>query len=395
MKTKLMFVLGTRPEAIKMGPLILTAQEDPRFDVVVCSTGQHREMILPLFELFQIKPRYDFELMKPGQTLHDITGAVLEKMRECVKKESPDWVLVQGDTTSAMAASLCAFYDKVSVAHVEAGLRTGDMLSPWPEEFNRRVTALIARLHFAPTTESAENLFREGIAREAVEVTGNTGIDALLKVKDYLNASTSSGMQSALATEFDFLDASKKLLLVTIHRRESFGEPMRSVMQGLLKLAERRDVEMIIPLHLNPEVRKAAEEILGHRARWIGPDSQRGESSIWLTEPLDYLRFVYMMNRSHFIVSDSGGVQEEAPSLGKPVLVVRETTERPEAVKAGTSKLIGSSEDSVVREGTLLLDHPDEFRKMARMHNPYGDGQASRRILDRIAKSSPVMGSPL
>lgn len=292
-----------------------------------------------------------------------------------------------------MAASLCAFYDKVSVAHVEAGLRTGDMLSPWPEEFNRRVTALIARLHFAPTAESAENLIREGIMPASIEVTGNTGIDALLKVNERLGKDRE--LISTFKDSLNFLDPAKKLLLVTIHRRESFGAPMQSILQGLIELAQRSDVELLIPLHLNPEVRKAAQAVLGSQARWVNESSRSGESSIWLTEPLDYLSFVQAMNRSHFIISDSGGVQEEAPSLGKPVLVVRETTERPEAVKAGTSKLIGSTEAGVIRESTRLLDHPGEFEKMARAHNPYGDGQASERILNRMATTSSVMGSPL
>ncbi len=393
MKKKLMFVLGTRPEAIKLAPLILLAQEDARFTVVVCSTGQHREMLQPLFELFKIRPHYDFELIKPGQTLHDITATVLEKMKVCVKKESPDWVIVQGDTTSAMAASLCAFYDKVAVAHVEAGLRTGDLLSPWPEEFNRRVIALTARLHFAPTPESADNLFREGISQVSVEITGNTGIDSLLKMNDTLKSE--KNFQSQLASSFDFLNPSKKLLLVTLHRRESFGEPVRAIMKGLLRLARRADVELLIPLHMNPEVRGAAAEILGGHARWVGKENLSEKSSIWICEPLDYLSFIYAMNRCHFILTDSGGIQEEAPSLGKPVLVVRETTERPEAVKAGTSKLIGSREESVFDEANLLLDDEREFEKMARAHNPYGDGKASQRILHKLAQSSNVVGGPL
>lgn len=383
-KRKILFVLGTRPEAIKMAPLIELSSRDPRFEVIVCSTGQHREMIRPVFEVFGIRPNYDFELMRPGQTLNDITVAVLEKMRTCVQREKPDWVVVQGDTTSAMAASLCAFYERISVAHVEAGLRTGDLWSPWPEEFNRRVTALIARLHFAPTAAAAANLIREGIDPSAIHVTGNTGIDALLAVTERFLRRVPA--QDHRQGDFSFLNPRKKLILVTIHRRESFGEPMKAVLRGLLRLAEREDVELMIPLHLNPEVRKAAEEILGDRARWATGPWRSGESSIWLTEPLDYLSFVEAMNRSHFIISDSGGVQEEAPSLGKPVLVVRETTERPEAVEAGTSKLIGPSEEAVVREATRLLDDAGAFASMARTHNPYGDGHASGRILDRIAE---------
>lgn len=365
-----------------MGPLIEKASRDPRYEVVVISTGQHRELVRPIYKFFDVAPKYDFDLMRPGQSLHDITIGVLEKMRQVIRIERPDWVLVQGDTTSAMAASLCAFYDQVKVAHVEAGLRTDDIWSPWPEEFNRRVTALIADLHFAPTSEAAANLLRERLDPEHILVTGNTGIDALLQVRERLQ--NSAELNLLFQQQFSFLDPERRLILATIHRRESFGDPMRSILRGLSQLSQRPDVEVLIPLHPNPEVRKAVSEVLGDRAQWVNSRSRPGESRIWLMEPLEYLSFVYAMNRSDLIISDSGGVQEEAPSLGKPVLVVRETTERPEAVAAGTSKLIGADGDRIFREASLLLNSPIEYAKMNRPHNPYGDGRASERILRRI-----------
>lgn len=365
-----------------MGPLIEKASRDRRYEVVVISTGQHRELVRPIYKFFDVSPKYDFDLMRPGQSLHDITIGVLEKMRQVIRIEHPDWVLVQGDTTSAMAASLCAFYDQVKVAHVEAGLRTDDIWSPWPEEFNRRVTALIADLHFAPTSEAAANLRRERLDPENILVTGNTGIDALLQVRERLQKSAELNL--LFQQQFSFLDPELRLILATIHRRESFGDPMRSILRGLSQLSQRSDVEVLIPLHPNPEVRKAVAEVLGDRAQWVNSQSRRGGSRIWLMEPLEYLSFVYAMNRSDLIISDSGGVQEEAPSLGKPVLVVRETTERPEAVAAGTSKLIGAHGDRIFREASLLLNSSIEYAKMNRPHNPYGDGRASERILRRI-----------
>ncbi len=390
MATKLLFVLGTRPEAVKLGTLIKRAQRDSRFSVSICSTGQHREMIRPIFDFFGLVPDVDFGLMKPGQTLTDVTCAVLSQLRAYIQTDRPDWIIVQGDTTTTMAASLCAFYEKIKIAHVEAGLRTGDITSPFPEELNRRVTTLISDLHFAPTPLSAENLLRENVDGRQIHITGNTGIDALLEVAGLIRREPA--IQESFSQHFEFLDARKKLILVTVHRRESFGEPMRNIMRALLKLSKRDDIELIVPLHMNPEVRKVAAEIFGRRARWASAHSRRGETKIWLIEPQDYLRFVYLMDRSHLIITDSGGVQEEAPSLGKPVLVVRESTERPEAVAAGTSKLVGSEAAGIVSAAGYLLDDPAEYARMSRAHNPFGDGFACEKILETIAAQEEIRG---
>ncbi|MBX3039642.1 MAG: UDP-N-acetylglucosamine 2-epimerase (non-hydrolyzing) [Bdellovibrionaceae bacterium] len=381
-KQKLLFVLGTRPEAVKLGPLIRMAKADSRFWVKVCSTGQHREMLKPVFKLFEITPDADFDLMKPGQTLTGVTTGILENMRSLLVGDRPDWVLVQGDTTTTMAGALSAFYEKIPVAHIEAGLRTGDISSPFPEELNRRVTGLIADLHFPPTAETEAFLKAEGVPANRILQVGNTGIDALLGTREAILNRPS--LKEEMEKEFPFLDSKKKLILVTVHRRESFGEPMKKILKAITELSRRDDVEFLIPLHMNPEVRKVASEVLTD-ARWVTSDSTPGSSRIWLTEPQDYLKFVYLMMKCHFIISDSGGVQEEAPSLGKPVLVVRETTERPEAIKAGTSRLVGSETDVILTECRRLLDQPSEYAKMAEAKNPFGDGRACARILDRLA----------
>ena len=383
MPSKLLIVLGTRPEAIKLGPLIEKARRDPRFEVQVCSTGQHREMLLPVFDFFEIRPDVDFQIMKPGQALADVTSSILLGLRNWVRDNRPDWIIVQGDTTTTMAASLCAMYERIPVAHVEAGLRTGDIDSPFPEEFNRRVTTLVSKVHFPPTPAAAANLLREAVEEERIHITGNTGIDALLSASQRL--ASNPMVRAEHERKFAFLNPAKKLVLVTVHRRESFGEPMRNIMKGLLELAKRPDIEMIIPLHLNPEVRRAAEEVLGLNARWASEGPVQAENKIWLTEPQAYTDFVYLMNRCHFIITDSGGVQEEAPSLGKPVLVVRESTERPEAIEAGTSRLIGASTERVIAEATRLLDSPGAYEQMAQAKNPFGDGRACERILECLA----------
>jgi UDP-N-acetylglucosamine 2-epimerase (non-hydrolysing) len=385
-RKKILFVFGTRPEAIKLAPLIRQAMSDDRFETTVCSTGQHRDMLNSVFEIFEIKPDYDFNLMRPGQSLVDINVGVLSNLTVAVRAERPDWIVVQGDTTTAMAASMCGFYEKIKVAHVEAGLRTGDIHSPFPEEFNRRVTALLSALHLAPTEQSKQNLLAEGVAPSTVLVTGNTGVDALKFVAQKLQ------QNPLLSAQFDerflFLNKSKKMVLCTVHRRESFGTPMRSIMKGLAQFADRPDVELLIPLHPNPEVRLAAQEVFGDRAVWATANSKKGESSIWLVEPQDYFNFVYLMQLAHFIISDSGGIQEEAPALGKPVLVVRENTERPEAVSAGTSRLIGTQQLKIFHEASQLLDRKEAYESMSKAHSPYGDGQASEQILDGIYAAS-------
>lgn len=381
----LLVVFGTRPETIKLAPIILAARNDKRFNTIICSTGQHREMILPLFDFFGIKPDYDLNLMKPGQTLTDISVGVMNGVNEIFHKQKIDAVLVHGDTATCFVASLVAFYNKIPVMHLEAGLRSGDIFSPFPEEFNRKATALITHTHFSPTPQSRDNLIHEHFPDKDIFVTGNTGIDALFTILERFKAD--STINAKLEDKFNFLDPKKKLILVTVHRRESFGDPMEEVMKGLIRLSEESDVELLIPLHMNPQVRISAEKIFGNKAKWIdkGTLPQRGESKIWLCEPVDYVPFVYLMNRSHFIITDSGGVQEEAPSLGKPVLVAREKTERLEAIEAGTSKLIPLKEKAFVEVALNVLRDEATYKKMAQAKNPFGDGQASLKILDLIA----------
>lgn len=382
----LLVVFGTRPETIKIAPIILAAKHDQRFNTIICSTGQHREMILPLFDFFGFKPDYDLNLMKPGQTLTDITVGVMSGVNEIFHKQKIDAVLVHGDTATCFVASLAAFYNKVPVMHLEAGLRSGDIFSPFPEEFNRKATALVTHTHFSPTPQSRENLIHEHYPEKDIFVTGNTGIDALFTILEKFKSDQS--LNSTFENKFSFLDPNKKLILVTVHRRESFGTPMEEVMKGLIRLSEESDVELLIPLHMNPQVRQTAEKIFGSKAKWIdkGEPTNRGQSKIWLCEPVDYVPFVYLMNRSHFIITDSGGVQEEAPSLGKPVLVAREKTERPEAINAGTSKLIPLKEQPFLDLALKVLRDEDTYKNMAQAKNPFGDGTASKMILDLIAQ---------
>lgn len=383
---KVLYVFGTRPEAIKLAPLILQTRQDPRFTMKVASTGQHREMLKPIFEFFGIKPDYDLDLMKPGQSLIDVSVGVMQGLREILqkeKKEKFDALIVQGDTTSCFIASLVGFYEKIPVVHVEAGLRSGDMHSPFPEEFNRRATSLIADLHLAPTEGAAQHLLRENIPASQIFVTGNTGIDALLEVKRKFAQDPS--MARSLASRFSFLNPAKKLILVTVHRRESFGAPLEAVMRGLVELSKRPDIEILIPLHMNPEVRQSASRIFAEKAR-LARDASQGPSAIWLCEPQDYVPFVYLMSQAHLIITDSGGVQEEAPSFGKPILVAREKTERPEAIAAGTSKLVPLEADGFFKAVCEVLDNPDIYRQMAQARNPFGDGQACERILEILAQ---------
>lgn len=370
---KVMVVFGTRPEAIKMAPLVKALQAAPGLDTVVCVTAQHRQMLDQVLRLFEITPEHDLDVMKPGQDLYDITSNILLGLRPVLAAERPDWVLVHGDTTTTLATTLAAYYARIPVAHIEAGLRTGDKYAPFPEEINRKITGAVADLHFAPTSASQANLLAEGVPAASIHVTGNTVIDALLAVVDKLN--NSAELQSELADRFRFLDAAKKLILVTGHRRENFGEGFQNICHALADVAERHaDVEILYPVHLNPNVRQPVNDIL----------AARGLSNVHLIEPVDYLPFVYLMNHSHLIITDSGGVQEEAPSLGKPVLVMRDTTERPEAVAAGTVKLVGTSREAIVHECERLLTDTEAYQAMSRAHNPYGDGQAVGRIVNTL-----------
>lgn len=363
---KIMLVFGTRPEAIKMAPVVRALSEAKQWEVKVCVTAQHRQMLDQVLSLFEIVPGFDLNIMKPGQDLTDITCNVLSGMRDVFNQWRPDLVLVHGDTATAMAAALAAYYAKIPVGHVEAGLRTNDIYSPWPEEMNRRMVGRVARLHFAPTETARANLLAEGCADESIFVTGNTVIDALLNVVERINTDTTLNQQ--LRERFAFLQEDKRLILVTGHRRENFGQGFEDICKALRKIAERDDVQIVYPVHLNPNVQEPVNRILA------------GCENIYLIEPQDYLPFVYLMNRAHILLTDSGGIQEEAPSLGKPVLVMRDTTERPEAVAAGTVKLVGTDAASIVSETTRLLDDQQEYQRMSHTHNPYGDGQAAQRI---------------
>lgn len=365
---KVLTVFGTRPEAIKMAPVVKALADHPDFEAKVCVTAQHRQMLDQVLDLFAIRPDFDLNLMKPGQDLSDITSNVLLGMRDVYQQWQPDIVLVHGDTTTTLAASLSAYYAKVRVGHVEAGLRTHNKYSPWPEEMNRRLAGAVTDHHFAPTAMAHANLLREGTAAETIHITGNTVIDALLDVVNRVRAD--GELKHRFESQFNFLDPAKRLILVTGHRRENFGAGFENICQALADIASRGDVQVVYPVHLNPNVQEPVRRILS------------GMVDVHLIEPQDYLPFVYLMDRSSFLITDSGGVQEEAPSLGKPVLVMRDTTERPEAVEAGTVKLVGTDQATIVREANRLLDDPAAYNVMARAHNPYGDGKAAARIRD-------------
>ena len=366
-KIKLMTVFGTRPEAIKMCPLVLEMQKYPDFiEPIVAVTAQHREMLDQVLQLFAIKPDYDLNIMTAGQTLYDVTGRALAGLKDVLAEAQPDMVLVHGDTTTTFVGALASFYAQIPVGHVEAGLRTGNKFSPYPEEMNRKLTGAIADIHFAPTSTSKNNLLKENIDPAAIVVTGNTVIDALQTTVKADYRFTDSGLQKALA-------GGKRLILVTTHRRENLGEPMRHVYQALRKVLENHpDVEAIFPVHKNPKVREIVDEELGKLAQ------------VHLIEPLDYEPFANLMAKVDIVLTDSGGIQEEAPALGKPVLVLRDTTERPEAVDAGTVKLVGTAYDDVLRETSLLLDDSKYYQSMAEAANPYGDGRACERIIRKI-----------
>ncbi len=368
--TNILTVFGTRPEAIKMAPVINALNSDSAFETKVCVTAQHRQMLDQVLDLFAIRPDFDLNLMKAGQDLSDITSNVLLGMRKVYQQWQPDVILVHGDTTTTLAACLSAYYAKIKVGHVEAGLRSFNKYSPWPEEMNRSVTGRLADIHFAPTLTARENLLQEGVAGTSIHVTGNTVIDALLNVIQRLRHDLA--LISVFESRFKFLDATKRLVLVTGHRRENFGTGFENICHALTEIANRGDVEVVYPVHLNPNVQEPVRRILSD------------VTNIKLIEPLDYLPFVYLMDRSAIIITDSGGVQEEAPSLGKPVLVMRDTTERPEAVDAGTIKLVGTDPVEIVGETNSLLDDSNAYSKMSRAHNPYGDGFAAIRIKDAL-----------
>lgn len=377
MKT-LLFVFGTRPETIKVAPLILKLKKNPKFKVLVCSTGQHREMLKPLLSFFKITPDFDLDLMKPGQTLTALSSRVMLGLQEIIDNNKIDSIIVQGDTTSSFIGGLVAFYNKIEVIHLEAGLRSNNIYSPFPEEFNRKALSVIGNIHLAPTDEAKANLLREHVNGSNIHVTGNTGIDTLFEVKNTIEKTPA--LTQEFENKFKFLNKSKKFILVTLHRRESFEKNIKIVMQGILELSKNRsDVEFLIPLHLNPEVRKNAAEILANHATWVS-DAQAKSSNIWLSEPIDYIPFVYLMNRSHFIITDSGGVQEEAPSLGKPVLIARENTERPEAIAAGTSRLVPLEKQDFIATVNELIDNRNIYEQMSKAKNPFGDGKACERI---------------
>ena len=367
---KILIVFGTRPEAIKMAPLVSALKGNVNFNVKVCVTAQHREMLDQVLRLFDIQPDYDLNLMRSGQDLSDITASVILGMRQVLAECRPDIVLVHGDTTTAMAAALAAFYAGIAVGHVEAGLRTNNIYSPWPEEMNRRIVSRMAEIHFAPTTLSRENLLAEGISSDTVHVTGNTVIDALFSVVARLK--NEQDLLTSLTTQFSFIDDTKRLILVTGHRRENFGGGFQNICNALGRLAERDDIVIVYPVHLNPNVKEPVHRLLGHA------------DNVLLIDPIEYVPFTYLMQRAHLILTDSGGIQEEAPSLGKPVLVMRDNTERPEALKAGTVRLVGTDVDRIINNTIELLDDAVAYTDMAGAHNPFGDGNACLRINDAL-----------
>ncbi|MEJ2621362.1 MAG: UDP-N-acetylglucosamine 2-epimerase (non-hydrolyzing) [Candidatus Thiodiazotropha sp.] len=368
---RILTVFGTRPEAIKMAPVVNILKTNPRFESKICVTAQHREMLDQVLDIFNIQPDFDLNLMKPGQDLYDTTSRVLHGMRNVYRRWKPDIVLVHGDTTTTLSACLSAYYSKIKVGHVEAGLRTFNKYSPWPEEINRRLSGAIADIHFAPTEKARNNLLLEGVTDSSIHITGNTVIDALFSVVERIRYDVE--LRRDIASSLNFINPNKRVILVTGHRRENFGASFESICNALLEIAKRGDVQIIYSVHLNPNVQEPVRRILS------------GVPDVVLVEPLNYLPFVYLMDESSLLITDSGGVQEEAPSLGKPVIVFRDTTERPEAVDAGTVRLVGTHQESIVRETNNLLDDPIAFKAMAQAHNPYGDGKASMRIHNILA----------
>jgi len=371
---KVLLVFGTRPEAIKMAPLVKAFEQETSIESRVCVTAQHREMLDQVLDMFDIIPDYDLNLMKPGQDLYDITSNVLLGMKDVLSDFNPDIVLVHGDTTTTSATSLAAFYQKIKVGHVEAGLRTGNMYSPWPEEANRQITGILASYHFAPTTTSRDNLLIENKNEASILVTGNTVIDALFLALDKIENNAGLKLKTIEYIDAQYkIDNEKKIILVTGHRRENFGQSFINICEALKTIAlNNPDIDIVYPVHLNPNIQKPAIELLSN------------VSNIHLIEPLQYEAFLYIMSKSYFIITDSGGVQEEAPSLGKPVLVMRDTTERPEALEAGTVKLVGTNTGIIIKEAQKLLNNDLEYIKMSKAHNPYGDGKACEKIVQFI-----------
>jgi UDP-N-acetylglucosamine 2-epimerase (non-hydrolysing) len=363
---KILFIFGTRPEAIKLCPVIQHLRSRPEFEVRVCVTAQHRRLLDQVLETFEVEPDFDLNSMQPGQTLTESTSRILAALEPVMRSARPNIVIVQGDTTTTLCGALAGFYHRVAVGHVEAGLRTGDPTQPFPEEMNRVLTTRLAALHFAATPRAASNLRAEGVEAERIAVTGNSGIDAVLYVRDRLEQGFLRGR------EWPELDPSKKLIVVTAHRRESFGDGFERICRALARLAERSDVQVVYPVHPNPNVQEPVKRVLC------------GRKNVLLVEPLEYVPFVDLMRRAYLLITDSGGIQEEGPSLGKPILVLREKTERPEAVEAGTVKLVGTDEKRILAEAELLIENEREYRKRSHIHNPYGDGRASKRIGDLI-----------
>ncbi|MFK0667472.1 non-hydrolyzing UDP-N-acetylglucosamine 2-epimerase [Aeromonas salmonicida] len=378
---RVLIVFGTRPEAIKMAPIVKAFQANRKIDVRVCVTGQHREMLDQVLNLFEIEPEYDLNIMKPGQDLTDVTTAILQGLKPVFAEFKPDRILVHGDTATSFAATLAAYYHRIAVGHVEAGLRTGNIYSPWPEEGMRRLTGGIADQHYTPTISSLKNLIMENIAPETIFVTGNSVIDALIEVSHRIDNNV--GMKAELASRFPFLDKSKKLILVTGHRRENHGDGFERICKALAVLAQRDDVQIVYPVHLNPNVQEPVNRNL------------KGLDNVHLIEPQDYLPFVYLMKQSYLILTDSGGIQEEAPTLGKPVLCMRDTTERPAAVKAGTVRLVGTCDETIVAETVRLLDDELAYQVMSHANNPYGDGKTSQRIVEAVTGMSGALGQQI
>ena len=375
---KVLLVFGTRPEAIKMAPLVKAFEKESSIETKVCVTAQHREMLDQVLDMFDIKPDFDLNIMKSGQDLYDITSKVLLGLRDIFEEFKPDIVLVHGDTTTCSSASLAAFYSKIKVGHIEAGLRTHNIYSPFPEEANRLITGVLANYHFSPTTTSRDNLLKENKNPNDILVTGNTVIDALFLALDKIeqNDELKSKILNSINSQYK-LQNNKKIILVTGHRRENFGEGFINICEALKTIAlNNPDIDIVYPVHLNPNVQKPVKEILSDT------------SNVYLINPLQYEEFIFLMNKSYFIITDSGGVQEEAPSLGKPVLVMRDTTERPEALEAGTVKLVGTSKETIIKEAQKLLDDENEYNTMSKAHNPYGDGKACERIVNFIKESN-------
>ena len=375
---KVLLVFGTRPEAIKMAPLVKAFEKEASIETKVCVTAQHREMLDQVLDMFDIKPDFDLNIMKSGQDLYDITSKVLLGLRDIFEEFKPDIVLVHGDTTTCSSTSLAAFYSKIKVGHIEAGLRTHNIYSPFPEEANRLITGVLANYHFSPTTTSRDNLLKENKNPNDILVTGNTVIDALFLALDKIeqNDELKSKIVNSINSQYK-LQNNKKIILVTGHRRENFGEGFINICEALKTIAlNNPDIDIVYPVHLNPNVQKPVHEILSDT------------SNVYLINPLQYEEFIFLMNKSYFIITDSGGVQEEAPSLGKPVLVMRDTTERPEALEAGTVKLVGTSKETIIKEAQKLLDDENEYNTMSKAHNPYGDGKACERIVNFIKETN-------